>query len=141
VSEQNPDREAIGAAQDLTTALTAMAGEVRRLRRFGRTNRWFILFDVLLTIALAASGAVAVHASDVAGQNRNAALISCQATNVAREQNEELWAYVLRLFVPRPGETAKEKARGEKVLAALRAEVDATFAPRNCAHVVEGERS
>jgi hypothetical protein len=43
-----------------------------------------------------------------------------------------LWDFVLTLVTPRPGETPAQVARGDAVLASLRAHVVLTFAPRNC---------
>jgi hypothetical protein len=138
------DRETLDTAQGLTVALDNMAAEVKRLRTYGRRNRRFIIFDIAATVALTVAMFIAVGASQsahdasvAAAQNRNSALISCQATNVAREQNAQLWAYILTLFTPRPGETAAQKTQGEKVLAELRDKVDTTFAPRNCTALLQ----
>ena len=136
---ERSDADALATAGNLTDAMTTLAGEVQRLRTSGKRTWKFVLFDIALTIGVAVFGFVAVQANTTATQNRNAALISCQATNVAREQNAQLWAYILTLVSPRPGETAAQKAQGEKVLTALRAKVTVTFAARDCEKLVKGK--
>lgn len=136
---ERSDADALETAKNQTEAMIALAAEVARLRTSGRRTWKFVLFDIALTVLLTVFGFIAVRASEAATQNRQSALISCQSTNTAREQNAQLWAYILTLFAPRPGETAREREQGEKVLAALRSKVDITFAPRDCAALVDGK--
>jgi hypothetical protein len=147
------DSEALATARGQTEAMQRLAAEVKGLRRSGRRTWKFVLVDIALTVLLAAIGFLAVHAgqsASSAGESardaqaatsalRAAAVVSCQQTNTAREQNEQLWAYILTLFGPRPDETAAQKAQGEKVLATLRAKVGTTFAPRDCAALLKGK--
>ena len=127
------DAETLATAKDLTGALTQMAAEVKRLRKFGRTNRRFIVFDVLLTIALAATGAVSVHATQTASSASASNLALCQSSNVARAQQVELWDFVLSLSSGKP-----QTARQEKNVAEFRQHLEAIFAPRDCGHVSPG---
>jgi hypothetical protein len=141
----------IRAAQDLTTALQGLAQRLEDVKgdseardeqqvKYGHRSRLLIFIDIALTVVLGLVGWQAHDASNSAAQNRQSTLISCQQTNVARAENQQLWNYVLTLFSPRPGETAAEKAAGEKVLAALRAHVDTTFAARDCRKLLDGQR-
>ncbi len=69
-------------AQELTAALGVVAGEVKALRRYGRRNRKFIIFDIALTVLLSAVGFLAVHATHSAEQassaQRRGSLSSCE---------------------------------------------------------------
>ena len=145
MTEPKPDP--IATAQGLTRALQERTEETR-LRRYGRLNRMFILVDIALTVLLAGVGALSAHAvsqssaaSTLAQQNHTAQIVTCQAGNQAREQNEQLWTFLINLSVAqpaRPGETAAEKAAGERLIRLLRGKVSATFAPRDCQKLAGG---
>ena len=131
------DREdAVQAARDQTAAMTALADEVKRLRRFGRNNRKFIVVDVLLTLALAATGAVSVHATQTANSAAANNRSLCQSSNVARAQSIELWDYLLAL--PPAKGAAPPSAQQKERAAAFRAFLDKVYQPRDCAHVSPG---
>ena len=130
---EHEDANALETAKDLTTALNDVAAEVKRLRKFGRTNRRFIVFDVLLTIALAVTGAVSVHAAQTANSVSASNRALCESSNVARAQQIELWNFVLSLSSGKP-QTAQQK----KNVAEFRQHLDAIFAPRDCGHVSPG---
>ena len=66
MTDGTPDREALDTAQNLTKGMKTLAEEVKRLRRYGHHNRWFILVDIALTVLLAVVGTVSVHAADQA---------------------------------------------------------------------------
>ena len=127
------DNEALETAKDLTGALTVMAAEVKRLRTYGKRNRWFIVFDVLLTIGLAAAGALSVHAAQAANSVSASNRALCQSSNVARAQQVDLWDFVLSLPSGKP-QTAQQK----KNVTAFRHHLDAIFAPRDCSHIGPG---
>ena len=134
-----PQPDPVATAQGLTKALGVMAAEVKELRTYGRRNRKFIWFDIILTVVLTAVSVVAVYAvqsastaNSTADQNRVSAIAACVQTNIARAQNEQLWDYLIGISAPRPGESAAQKARAEKALAEIRAKVATTFAPRDC---------
>lgn len=132
------DAETVATAKDLTEALGVMAAEVRRLRTYGRRNRWFIVFDILLTVALSGVGAVSVHAVQSADSARASQAALCEAGNVARAQQVQLWGFVLSLSAPAKGsppQTAAQKAR----VAAFKAYLARDFAPRNCAALTNGK--
>lgn len=150
-SPQQPDpAEAIGTAHTLATALDGMAGQLKavndnsekrdaELKTYGRVNRrriWLsyagLAVDIALTVGLGFFAVQAHNASTTANETRVSSITACQSTNTARAENEQLWTFTLTLFAPRPGETAEQKAQGEKVLAQLRAHVVHAFMPRDC---------
>lgn len=139
MSQPEPNRETLDTAQGLTAAMGAVSEDIQRLTAYGRRNRrliWGLVISIILDLALTVSVAiVAVQAHDANGaanQNRVSAIAACQSTNVARAQNQQLWDYLLAISQPRPGESAAQRARGEKALAEIRAKVATTFAPRDC---------
>ncbi len=125
------------ASEDRDTDLAAANAAVAR---YERRNRVLVTVDILLTFVVAFFGWLAHDASNTATQTRQATIISCQQTNTARAENEQLWAYTLTLFGPRPGETAAQKAAGQVVLTRLRKRVDTTFAPRDCQALLNGRK-
>lgn len=130
--------------------VTALKDEAQYLRNYGRHNRVFVLIDVLLTVLVTAVGYLSVHAasqssaaSTLAQQNHAAQVITCQASNQARAQNEQLWAFVITLLTstpPRAGETAAQKAAGQRIVTQLRGKVETTFMPRNCQQLSNGKK-
>lgn len=136
MTDQHPDRETLDTAKGLTDALGPMAAEVKRLRTYGRNNRKFVIVDVLLTVALAATGAVSVHAAQTASSAAANNRALCQSSNVARAQSIELWDYLLALPPAKgaPPPSAEQKER----VAAFRAFLDKVYEPRNCSHVSPG---
>ena len=148
------DTEALETARDLTAALTEVsarldavkaASEARDtdLRTYGRHNRWYILFDIVLTVALAVSTFIAVNASQHARDAQASAAAAraavsvtqqdsrnlCLSSNVARAQSIELWTFILDL----PG-SRTPTARQEEQIKAFRAYLDRVYAPRDCSH-------
>ena len=146
MTEQN-DAQTRATAQDLTAALNVLAAEVKRLRTYGRKNRAWIVFDVLLTVALGISSFIAVHASvsahdaqEAAVAARAAAVVAeqdnrnlCLSSNVARSQQIELWTFVIGLGKGKP-QTAQQKENIE----AFRHELALIDGPRDCSHVSPG---
>jgi len=123
-----------GAAPDPLAAITgvmkelqATRAEVVRLRTYGRRNRKFIVFDIILTVLLTALSGGVVHAIQSAGHANSAQLALCQAGNTARAQQIGIWEFLLKLGnQPR---TAHEKQVVDEFLAHLHQ----VFAPRDCA--------
>ena len=147
---ERKDEETRATAQGLTAALNDMAAEVKRLRTYGRRNRTYIVFDVLLTVALGVSSFVAVHASQSAHDAQTAAAAAraavqvaeqdnrnlCLSSNVARAQSIELWDYLLAL--PAAKGTPPPSAQQKKRVAEFRAFLDKVYAARDCTHVSPG---
>ena len=143
MTEQHPDRETLDTAKDPTGALNDVAAEVRRLRTYGRRNRWFIVFDIVLTVALAVSTFIAIGASQSARDAQASAAAAraavslaqqdsrnlCLSSNMARAQSIELWTFILDL----PG-SRTPTARQEEQIKAFRAYLDRVYAPRDCSH-------
>jgi hypothetical protein len=126
--QRNADKEALVTARVLADALTGVQAEMKRLRRYGKSNRKFILLDIVLTLGLALSGVVSVHAVQSADNANSAQLALCQAGNVARDQQVQLWEYVLHLSAGKH-QTAAQK----QVAATFDHHLHVLFAPRNCA--------
>lgn len=126
--------------EDMGTDRQASQERDDRLARYGRNNRRYIAIDVLLTLVVTAFGALSVHTASQASQNHTAQIVTCQSSNQARAQNEQLWAYTLTLFKPRPGQTPQQQEQAAVALAALHAKVEQTFAPRNCSALARGEK-
>jgi hypothetical protein len=140
----------MGAARDLTGALNRMSGELAQVRAgseerdealavYGRTNRRMIralvvsvVLDVVLTAAVGVVG-VAAHNNSVA-LSRTAAsnLALCEASNVARHQQIELWDFLLGLG------KAPQTAEQRKTITDFKAHLAAIYAPRDCAHLHAG---
>ena len=143
---ERSDADALETARNQTEAMKTLATEVRRLGSYGRRNRLYILFDVLLTIALAVSSFIAVHASESAHTAQAAAVAAraaaavatqnnralCESSNVARSQQIELWNFVLGLG------HAPQTAEQKKNIAAFRHELQVIYQPRDCANVSPG---
>ena len=147
---ERSDADVLETARNQTEAMIALATEVRRLGSYGRRNRLYILFDVLLTVALGVSSFIAVHASESAHTAQAAAVAAraaavvaaqnnrnlCESSNVARAQSIELWDYLLAM--PQAKGTPPPSAQQEKRVAAFRAFLDKVYQPRNCVHVSPG---
>lgn len=141
------DSDALATARSLTGALTGMTDQLKALTAYGKRNRHMIwalaisiTLDILLTAVVAITAIQAHDASASSAQTRNATIVSCRQTNVARAENLQLWDYLLSLSsVPRAGGTAAQKAAGEKLLALLHARVAQTFAPRDCDALLKGK--
>ena len=128
-SQPDESRDPVAAAQDLTGAVAHLADEVNRLRNYGRRNRAFIVFDVLLTVLLSVTGAVSVHAVQSANSAKAAQLALCQAGNEARNQQIGLWDYIIG--ISRKPETVQQK----KNIEAFEQHLNVIFAPRDCSHL------
>jgi hypothetical protein len=148
VTEQQGDQAALSAAKNLTAALGTMSAEVRRLSAYGHRNRrmiWGLIIsialDVTLTVVVAVFAVQAHDANTSAAAARAVAAVAqqdsqalCEAGNVARAQQVDLWDYVLSLS--RKPTTPEQ----EKVVAQFEQHLHAVFAPRNCAALGQGGR-
>lgn len=132
--------EIVALREDMDTDRQASQERDDRLARYGRNNRRYIAIDVLLTLVVTAFGALSVHTASQASQNHTAQIVTCQSSNQARAQNEQLWAYTLTLFKPRPGQTPQQREQAAVALAALHAKVEQTFAPRDCQKLAQGQK-
>ena len=128
--------QVVDALNATTTELAATKAEVKRLRTYGRRNRAFIVFDVLLTILLAGVGGISVHAAQSANsanhsanQSNSAQLALCQASNTARAQQIDLWTFVISLS--KKPQTAQQK----KNIEAFEKHLNVIFAARDCSHL------
>jgi hypothetical protein len=142
-----PPQDAMAAARGLTEALNRMSGQLAQVQAsseerdealavYGRTNRRMIrglivsvVLDVILTFAVGVVG-VAAHNNAVTIQRTSASnLALCQAGNVARHQQIDLWDFLLGLG--KPPQTAQER----KTVTEFKAHLADIYAPRDCAHL------
>jgi hypothetical protein len=137
--EQVPLQAALTALKDLSSRVVTLTEEVVRLRTYGRRNRWFVVLDVILTVGLAVSGLVSVHATDTA--DRNGVTISqlhatqvsgCKAGNQTRAQEITLWTHLASVSKAPPHLTRRQIAANRREIAQLLAYIRMTFAPRDC---------
>jgi hypothetical protein len=137
----NPLQAALAAVTDLSGRVGALTAEVVRLRKYGRSNRRFIVIDVVLTVALAAVSWLAADAT--AAANRNGVTIAqlhqtqlngCVSGNQTRAQEIQLWMHLATVSQeqPAPHLTERQIAQNKKEVAALLAYIRTTFQPRNC---------
>ena len=150
-----PSRDPVAVAQALTGAVEGLAGKVRALTSdvvpaldaYGKRNRmlirrgyFFLVLDVILTVAFSASLAFGIRAdhraaaaSASAAAARSSELALCHAGNTARAQQVTLWAHLLSL-PPAAGQPPRSKAQQAEV-DAFGAYVRSIFKPRDCAHL------
>lgn len=133
------DAAALETAKNQTEAMILLAGKVEKLSASGRRTWKFVLFDIALTIGLAAFAWIAHGASVSAGQAQQATLLTCQANNTARAENRQIWDFLIALSAPPATDTAKQKAAADKQLAVIQGEINRAFAPRNCAAILRGQ--
>lgn len=132
--------QTLAAAERLDKSMSDLTGEMRSLRAYGQRNRRMIwalaaslAIDVLLSfmlgfVAIQASNASqkATEATSVAAQNKQNAKVTCEASNIARDAQVQLWTYVLDLSAPTA--TSAQK----KQIADLRTYIHIVFAHRDC---------
>ena len=126
--------DALATAQALTASMGQLASEVNELNRLGHRNRRMIwglaaslALDIILTGGIAWTATQAQSANGAAKQNRVTHINVCMSGNVARQQNLQLWEYVLSV-PPSTPPTEKQKQQREQ----FRVRVHQIFAPRDC---------
>jgi hypothetical protein len=138
-----PERTALAQqADELARSVRQLNDSVVALRdsqrRVKQAVAWTIagLVGVLLLSLIVAGVAVQANAaseraSDAAGlanQNRQAAKVTCEAGNDARDAQVRLWTYVLDLSDDNPNLTAAQRKRIED----FRVYINTVFAHRDC---------
>jgi hypothetical protein len=126
MTEPAPPADPLAALAGVVKELQATRDEIVRLRTYGRRNRTFIVFDIVLTVLLTVLGGGVVHAIQSAGQANSAQLALCQAGNVSRAQQINLWEFLINLSPP------PKTKQGKEVLTKFEAHLRSAFAPRNC---------
>lgn len=126
-----------GALETLSDRLEAVTETQAEQVAYGRRNRrliWLtivsLVFSVLLTVGLTVTAVRLNDTNDKADRNRERQISTCVSTNEARANNKRLWDYLLKL----PPTTPRTDAQVEQ-LAAFKAFVDQTFAPRDCTKI------
>ena len=95
--------------------------------------RYAVVFLFLFALALA--GANLLFTSTLVHRAaRNTASITqlCQSGNEARQQQIDLWAFVIQISPPPPHQTAAEAVQRAHVLHRFALRLHKIFAPRNC---------
>lgn len=157
--QDGPERQAaVRAAGGLTEALTAMTNQLAAvdkgsqqrdaaLKRSGHTTRILVIAAIagfMLDVAATAIALVAIHGEHVAQvvTQRNSATISqlhavnvnsCRTGNDYRQQEAQLWHYVISLVKPPPNATEDQRKATEQVVSGLQMHVRKATTPRNCA--------
>jgi hypothetical protein len=133
-------RQLTEALKDMTGRLDAVRADSeerdQELHRYGRRNRHLILtlalsliLDVTLTIVISIVAVQAHNASITARKASASNLALCQAGNVSRHQQVELWDFVIG--ISKHPRTPQQK----KVISQFETRLHTIFAPRNCAHL------
>lgn len=131
-----PDRQStLDAAASLERSMTDLTDEIGRLQASGRRNRRWIfglacslVLDALLSVAIFFVAVQARDASSQAAQNRQTAVVSCEASNSVRAASTQLWAYVLDLVQRSPGGNPERVQQIDQ----FRGYLATTYAPRVC---------
>jgi hypothetical protein len=153
-------REASRSADDLAAALVGFSkqlnesdqGAIKRDKRRGR-QLLLLLLTFILGITLIAFVAVdnvrtstlSHQIGEQANQIEQQALAihqnqitSCQTTNLQRDNEREIWDFVLGFFrVPHPGETAQIAQANRQFMQVIKTKVVATFPDRDCTKAYE----
>ncbi len=129
MTEPAPPADPLAAIAGVVKELQATRAEVVRLRTYGRRNRKFILFDIIVTILLSGIGGGVVHAIQSANHANSAQLALCQAGNTSRAQQANLWEFLIRLSGP------PKTAQGRRLIATFEHHLHVVFAPRDCSHL------
>lgn len=157
MSGQQPDP--VGTARQLADALNGLSARLdavkedsehrdEMLTRYGHASRrriWLsfalLTVDIALTVVVSVFAVQAHNASTTANELRTASIAACQAANVTRAQNRQLWDHLLDISAatpPRPGETKTQIAAAQKTAVAFRAYVAHVFHSLPCTSLYKG---
>ena len=95
--------------------------------------RYAVVFLFLLTLFLAAANLL--FTSTLVGRvNATKASVTqlCEAGNEARQQQIDLWAFIIQISPPPPHETKAQAAQRRHVLHQFALHLHTIFAPRDC---------
>ena len=127
-------QRALIAATRLQESMEDLRTDLQAVRSYGERNRRFIwglivsiALDVALSIVVAVVAIAVSNTNDVAAQNRDAQIASCNAGNETRAVSRQLWNYVLDLS-SQGNLTPEKRAQIDK----FRAYMEAAYAPRDC---------
>ena len=137
-------RDAIGAARDLTASLDGVRQELsdaqaewrasdERLTAYGKRNRRLVrIANVAVAVVLAVAVTVALTG---VYSNHSTNVSSCQASNATRGSEVALWDHLAAISKPPAHATAAQKRADRVEIAGLLAYIRRTFAPRDCAEI------
>lgn len=137
MTHPEPDpRDTLRAAAALEGTMAGLRGEMAALRHSSKRNRnWIVglavslVLDIVLSVVVAVVAVQASQASDLAHQNRQAQIATCDAGNQARSVSVSLWNYVLDLSSKSPeNQTPQRKEQIEQ----FRAYMKNAYAQRDC---------
>ena len=141
-SGKTSPEDVVAAVRALTESNTVLSDQLNLLRaeseghrRYGHRNRamiWALAVAVVLILAagIVVNGVQASNASDLARQVHATQVSTCQQGNVTRQQQIQIWDYVLAV-PPATPPTAREK----KIRADFQAYVHRVFAARDCGKI------
>jgi hypothetical protein len=91
------------------------------------------VFLFLFSLALAAANLLFTSALVHRAEANTASITQlCQAGNEARQQQIDLWAFVIQISPPPPHQTPAQAAQRAHVLHRFALRLHKIFAPRNC---------
>lgn len=123
IPPQNPLQAALAGVTELAKRVTFLTDEVKLLRTYGRRNRKYIAFDIVLTVAI-------LVVSYLFAQQHSNLVAACQAGNQTRAQERGLWGH-LYAGALQEHPTLAQLAADRKLIAY----VNKTFANKDCAAV------
>lgn len=115
------------AKHPVEEAIKVLVKDANRRKRQLRILTISVIFDILLTLGLAAVSYKTNELAHLAQSNRQAVLANCEVSNNSRKDNRDLWDFAFALSPTQPL-TDEQKAQQ----AVFKQFVNKTFAERNC---------
>jgi hypothetical protein len=128
------------AANRLNDSMSELGTEIQALRNYGRRNRRYIAglaislaLDIILSVVLAFVAVTATQANDLATQNHNTQVATCESSNQSRLVTVNLWNYILDSASKNNPDAAKLKQIQD-----FRAYMEKAYAQRDCSLIGSG---
>lgn len=137
MTHPEPDpRDTLRAAAALEGSMAGLRGEMAALRQRGKRNRNWIVglavsltLDIILSVVVAVVAVQASQANDLAHQNRQSQVATCDAGNQARAVSVSLWNYVLDLSSKDPENQSPQR---KQQIEQFRSYMQGAYAQRDC---------
>lgn len=128
------------AADRLNDSMSELGAEIQALRNYGRRNRRYIAglaislaLDIILSVVVAFVAVTAAQANDLATQNHNTQVATCESSNQSRLVTVNLWNYILDSASKNNADAAKLKQIQD-----FRAYMQKAYAQRDCSLIGSG---